>query len=222
MPPCATAWPSRSITATPAAEPFVRQNVQGRRRQIHLRHQQHRPEATLGRAEYGIRMVDECNLTWQDFFVPRLRPQSRRAERRRAQSVTAEVSANLETRPKPLSDGRGSVPSRSSIGAATVRERYARPGLTTSKTMINRLCFALLLLAPALPGAALNSQLTEKISAALKQSGAPSVSVAVVRDGKLAFAQGFGSADLAAHRAADIHPATPLAPSPSSSPWPRC
>ena len=71
--------------------------------------------------------------------------------------------------------------------------------------MINRLCFALLLLAPALPGAALNSQLTEKISAALKQSGAPSVSVAVVRDGKLAFAQGFGSADLAAHRAADIH-----------------
>jgi D-alanyl-D-alanine carboxypeptidase len=72
--------------------------------------------------------------------------------------------------------------------------------------MINRFCVALLvLLTPALPGADLNSQLTEKISAALKQSGAPSVSVAVVREGKLTFAQGFGSADLAAHRAADVH-----------------
>ena len=24
----------------------------------------------LGRCEYGLRMVEECNLVWQDFFVP--------------------------------------------------------------------------------------------------------------------------------------------------------
>jgi histidinol phosphatase-like PHP family hydrolase len=24
----------------------------------------------LGRSEYGLRMVDECRLQWQDFFVP--------------------------------------------------------------------------------------------------------------------------------------------------------
>jgi len=24
----------------------------------------------LGRCEYGLRMVQECNLVWQDFFVP--------------------------------------------------------------------------------------------------------------------------------------------------------
>ena len=24
----------------------------------------------LGRCEYGLRMVDECKLVWQDFFVP--------------------------------------------------------------------------------------------------------------------------------------------------------
>src|SRR4051794_15838307 len=49
----------------------------------------------------------------------------------------------------------------------------------------------------------LDSKLTEKISAALKKSGAPSVSVAVVQDGKLAFAKAFGMADIAAARAAD-------------------
>jgi histidinol phosphatase-like PHP family hydrolase len=26
--------------------------------------------AELGRSEYGIRMVQECKLGWQDFFVP--------------------------------------------------------------------------------------------------------------------------------------------------------
>jgi D-alanyl-D-alanine carboxypeptidase len=45
-------------------------------------------------------------------------------------------------------------------------------------------------------------KLSEKIEAALKQSGAPSVSVAVVEHGRLAFAQAFGKADLAAGRAA--------------------
>ncbi|HUB34768.1 MAG TPA: serine hydrolase domain-containing protein [Bryobacteraceae bacterium] len=62
-----------------------------------------------------------------------------------------------------------------------------------------------LLLAPAWPAADLNSRLTDKITTALKESGAPSVSVAVVKDGKLAFAQGFGLADLASHRTADVH-----------------
>ena len=48
----------------------------------------------------------------------------------------------------------------------------------------------------------LSSRLSEKINAALKKSGAPSVSVAVVQDGKPAFAKAFGYADLAARRAA--------------------
>ena len=48
--------------------------------------------------------------------------------------------------------------------------------------------------------AGLDAKLTEKISASLKKSGAPSVSVAVVQDGKLAFAKAFGMADIAAGR----------------------
>ena len=56
----------------------------------------------------------------------------------------------------------------------------------------------------ALHGADLNAQLEEKISAALKKAGAPSVSVAVVLDGKLAFAKAFGTADLEKRRAADL------------------
>jgi CubicO group peptidase (beta-lactamase class C family) len=45
--------------------------------------------------------------------------------------------------------------------------------------------------------------LTDKISAELQKSGAPSVSVAVVTDGKLSLAQGFGKADLSTGRASD-------------------
>ena len=63
-------------------------------------------------------------------------------------------------------------------------------------------CFAAFSLA-ALPAQDLDSRLADQIAAALKKSGAPSVSVAVVRQGKLAFAKGFGSADLAAGRAAN-------------------
>ncbi len=48
----------------------------------------------------------------------------------------------------------------------------------------------------------LAGKLTDKISAALKKSGAPSVSVAVAQDGKLTFAKAFGLADMAAGRAA--------------------
>jgi D-alanyl-D-alanine carboxypeptidase len=68
-----------------------------------------------------------------------------------------------------------------------------------------RFCFTLLLLWPALHAADLNTRLADKISAALQKSGAPGVSVAVVLDGKLAFAKAFGSADLAAGRAADVN-----------------
>lgn len=50
----------------------------------------------------------------------------------------------------------------------------------------------------------LASSLTPEITAALRASGVPSVSVAVVRDGRLAFAQAFGAADLAASRAASV------------------
>ena len=48
------------------------------------------------------------------------------------------------------------------------------------------------------------SRLTPEITGALRTSGVPSVSIAVVRDGRLAFAQAFGMADLAASRAASV------------------
>jgi CubicO group peptidase (beta-lactamase class C family) len=65
-----------------------------------------------------------------------------------------------------------------------------------------------LFLAAALPLCAqadLSAKLDTKISDALKKSGAPSVSVAVVREGKLYYARAFGSADLAASHAADTN-----------------
>jgi CubicO group peptidase (beta-lactamase class C family) len=61
------------------------------------------------------------------------------------------------------------------------------------------LCFG------ALHAADLNAQLEEKVTSALKKAGAPGVSVAVVLDGKLAFAKAFGEADLANHRAANLN-----------------
>src|SRR5579863_8681073 len=51
----------------------------------------------------------------------------------------------------------------------------------------------------------LEKKLDEKISASLKKAGAPSISVAVVRDGELIYAKAFGSADLSNHRAADVN-----------------
>ncbi len=51
----------------------------------------------------------------------------------------------------------------------------------------------------------LDAKLTGKVTAALKKSSAPSVSVAVVVDGKLAFAKAFGSADLEKKRVADAN-----------------
>jgi CubicO group peptidase (beta-lactamase class C family) len=49
----------------------------------------------------------------------------------------------------------------------------------------------------------LAKKLDDKISSSLEKSGAPSVSVAVVRDGKLLYAKAFGTADLEAKRPAD-------------------
>jgi len=66
----------------------------------------------------------------------------------------------------------------------------------------------LLFLAPLVLGAqekaGMDRQLTDKISSLLHASGAPSASVALVKDGKLAFAQAFGKTNLAADK-----PATP-------------
>ena len=63
-----------------------------------------------------------------------------------------------------------------------------------------------LMLAVLLPLAAqtpdLSRQLAERAQAALAQSHAPSVSIAVVTDGHVAFANAFGEADIAAGRAA--------------------
>ena len=53
--------------------------------------------------------------------------------------------------------------------------------------------------------AGLEKKLDDTISAELKTTGAPSVSVAVVENGELAYAKAFGSADLALGRAADVH-----------------
>jgi CubicO group peptidase (beta-lactamase class C family) len=60
---------------------------------------------------------------------------------------------------------------------------------------------ALALVAQPSPG--LDARLTAAIQAAVKQSGAPSVSVAVVVDGKLAYAKAVGYASLSPRRAAD-------------------
>jgi len=67
----------------------------------------------------------------------------------------------------------------------------------------------LVLLFAALPLAAqsdtdVGRKLSEKIADTLKQSGAPSASIAVIKDGKLAFAQAFGKASIDPDR-----PATP-------------
>jgi CubicO group peptidase (beta-lactamase class C family) len=67
---------------------------------------------------------------------------------------------------------------------------------------------AVVFLSCALPLAAqqpseLERKLSAKIGDALKASGAPSVSVAVVQDGRLVYAQAFGYADVAKSRAAD-------------------
>ena len=51
----------------------------------------------------------------------------------------------------------------------------------------------------------LEKKLDQKISSSLAKAGAPSVSVAVVVDGKLAYAKAFGKAELASGRAADAN-----------------
>ncbi|PYT23021.1 MAG: serine hydrolase [Acidobacteria bacterium] len=51
----------------------------------------------------------------------------------------------------------------------------------------------------------LDSKLSGKIAAALTQSGAPGVSVAIVEQGKLAFAKAFGHANIAENRAVDVN-----------------
>ncbi len=51
--------------------------------------------------------------------------------------------------------------------------------------------------------AALSTALDERISAALRSSGAPSVSVAVVQHGEITYAKAFGQANIAENRSAD-------------------
>jgi len=51
----------------------------------------------------------------------------------------------------------------------------------------------------------LEKKLDDKISSSLKKVGAPSVSVAVVQDGKLIYAKAFGMADIASKRPADVN-----------------
>ena len=63
---------------------------------------------------------------------------------------------------------------------------------------------ALLLLASLAP-AAEHHELADKVTTALKDTGAPSVSVALVEHGQLAWAQAFGKANIADNRAADTN-----------------
>jgi D-alanyl-D-alanine carboxypeptidase len=51
----------------------------------------------------------------------------------------------------------------------------------------------------------LGHALSEQADKALRETGAPSVSIAVIKDDQLVWAKAFGSADLAAKRAADVH-----------------
>src|SRR5208283_1334156 len=88
------------------------------------------------------------------------------------------------------------------------RARALPPGLDPhyDKPMKPFQCLALAVLATCTPfaqsAADLEKQLDQKISSALRISGAPSVSVAAVTGGKLVYAKAFGTADLAAGRAA--------------------
>ena len=73
--------------------------------------------------------------------------------------------------------------------------------------MIHRSLFALSFCALALvaqPSPDLDARLTGAIQAAVNESGVPSVSVAVVLDGKLAYARAIGYAGLSPRRAADV------------------
>jgi CubicO group peptidase (beta-lactamase class C family) len=73
--------------------------------------------------------------------------------------------------------------------------------------MIRRCLLAISLCALALvaqPSSNLDARLTAAIEATLKKSGAPSVSVAMVMDGKLAYAKAIGYASLSPRRAAGI------------------
>lgn len=54
-------------------------------------------------------------------------------------------------------------------------------------------------------GSALNTQEEQKIAKMLAESGAPSVSIAIVENGRLVYAKAFGKASLAPDRAADAH-----------------
>ena len=72
---------------------------------------------------------------------------------------------------------------------------------------MNRLLalFSILAFALSAQTPQLEKTLDQTISKALRESGAPSVSVAVVENGSVAYAKAFGSADLAAGRAADVN-----------------
>ncbi|MGD0498151.1 MAG: serine hydrolase domain-containing protein [Bryobacteraceae bacterium] len=73
--------------------------------------------------------------------------------------------------------------------------------------MIRRYAFAVFLCTLPLcaqPSPGLDAKISAAVQAAVKKRGVPSVSVAVVRDGKLAYAGAFGSASLAPRRAATV------------------
>ncbi len=61
---------------------------------------------------------------------------------------------------------------------------------------------SVLLAIPAFAQPAWEPKASSDIAEALKKTGAPSVSVVIIQDGKIAFSQAFGKADLASNRAA--------------------
>jgi len=66
-----------------------------------------------------------------------------------------------------------------------------------------RCCLALLLATPLVAQAPWEQKASSDIADALKKTGAPSVSVVIIEDAKVAFAHAFGQADLASNRNAE-------------------
>jgi D-alanyl-D-alanine carboxypeptidase len=90
--------------------------------------------------------------------------------------------------------------------------RYRRAQMKTTQDLyiclITAACIAILAPFGAMaqtPQPVLNGEQEQKIAGMLAESGAPSVSVAIVEHGKLVYAKAFGKASLSPDRAADEH-----------------
>jgi D-alanyl-D-alanine carboxypeptidase len=79
----------------------------------------------------------------------------------------------------------------------------SRPASAASSSLRTLLALAMAVAAITLQAADVASQISEKVDAALKQSGVPAVSIAVVEDNKITYVRAFGYADVAGQRRAN-------------------